>query len=61
MCCRRTIRWRVAEHAATLDHMLGGRLNIAFVRGYQARWFPELRRHAWGAGDRSVESQRARR
>ena len=30
---------RVAEHAATLDHMLGGRLNIAFVRGYQARWF----------------------
>ena len=30
---------RLAEHAATLDHMLGGRLNIAFVRGYQARWF----------------------
>ena len=30
---------RVAEHAATLDHMLGGRLNVAFVRGYQARWF----------------------
>ena len=29
---------RVAEHAATLDHMLGGRLNVAFVRGYQARW-----------------------
>ena len=28
---------RVAEHAATLDHMLGGRLNVAFVRGYQAR------------------------
>ena len=30
---------RVAEHAATLDHMLGGRFNVAFVRGYQARWF----------------------
>src|SRR5262245_42727900 len=30
---------RVAEHAATLDHMLGGRLSVAFVRGYQARWF----------------------
>ncbi|GIX49308.1 MAG: alkane 1-monooxygenase [Candidatus Tectimicrobiota bacterium] len=30
---------RVAEHVATLDHMLGGRLNVAFVRGYQARWF----------------------
>ena len=29
----------MAEHAATLDHMLGGRLNVAFVRGYQARWF----------------------
>jgi alkanesulfonate monooxygenase SsuD/methylene tetrahydromethanopterin reductase-like flavin-dependent oxidoreductase (luciferase family) len=29
---------RVAEHAATLDHMLGGRLNVAFVRGYQHRW-----------------------
>jgi alkanesulfonate monooxygenase SsuD/methylene tetrahydromethanopterin reductase-like flavin-dependent oxidoreductase (luciferase family) len=30
---------RVAEHAATLDHLLVGRLNVAFVRGYQARWF----------------------
>ena len=30
---------RVAEHAAALDHLLGGRLNVAFVRGYQARWF----------------------
>jgi len=30
---------RVAEHAATLDHLLGGRLNVAFVPGYQARWF----------------------
>src|SRR6185436_5949126 len=30
---------RVAEHAATLDHLLGGRLNVAFVRGYQSRWF----------------------
>ena len=30
---------RVAEHAATLDHLLNGRLNVAFVRGYQARWF----------------------
>src|SRR5262249_13159538 len=33
---------RVAEHAATLDHLLGGRLNVAFVRGYQARWFDNL-------------------
>ncbi|HEU4366757.1 MAG TPA: LLM class flavin-dependent oxidoreductase [Methylomirabilota bacterium] len=30
---------RVAEHTATLDHLLDGRLNVAFVRGYQARWF----------------------
>jgi len=29
---------RVAEHAATLDHLLGGRLNVAFLRGYQSRW-----------------------
>ncbi len=29
---------RVAEHVATLDHMLKGRLNVAFVRGYQERW-----------------------
>jgi alkanesulfonate monooxygenase SsuD/methylene tetrahydromethanopterin reductase-like flavin-dependent oxidoreductase (luciferase family) len=27
---------RVAEHAATLDHLLRGRLNVAFVRGYQS-------------------------
>jgi alkanesulfonate monooxygenase SsuD/methylene tetrahydromethanopterin reductase-like flavin-dependent oxidoreductase (luciferase family) len=33
---------RVAEHAATLDHLLGGRLNVAFVRGYQSRWFQNL-------------------
>ena len=33
---------RVAEHAAGLDHLLGGRLNVAFVRGYQARWFDNL-------------------
>jgi alkanesulfonate monooxygenase SsuD/methylene tetrahydromethanopterin reductase-like flavin-dependent oxidoreductase (luciferase family) len=33
---------RVAEHAATLDHLLGGRLNVAFVRGYQSRWFQSL-------------------
>ena len=39
---------RVAEHAATLDHLLGGRLNVAFVRGYQSRWFQNLDR---GAGD----------
>ena len=30
---------RVAEDVTTLDHMLRGRLNIAFVRGYQHRWF----------------------
>ena len=33
---------RVAEHAATLDHLLRGRLNVGFVRGYQARWFESL-------------------
>src|SRR5262249_25486575 len=33
---------RVAEHAAGLDHLLRGRLNVAFVRGYQARWFENL-------------------
>jgi alkanesulfonate monooxygenase SsuD/methylene tetrahydromethanopterin reductase-like flavin-dependent oxidoreductase (luciferase family) len=33
---------RVAEHAATLDHLLRGRLNVAFVRGYQARWLENL-------------------
>ena len=30
---------RVAEDIAMLDHMLQGRLNVAFVRGYQHRWF----------------------
>ena len=30
---------RVAEHVVTLDHLLRGRLNVAFVRGYQARSF----------------------
>lgn len=29
---------RVAEEIATLDHMLKGRLNVAFTRGYHARW-----------------------
>ena len=29
---------RVAEDVAMMDHMLQGRLNVAFVRGYQARW-----------------------
>lgn len=29
---------RAAEEIATLDHMLGGRLNIGFTRGYQPRW-----------------------
>lgn len=33
---------RVAEDIAMLDHMLGGRLNVAFVRGYQHRWFSNL-------------------
>ena len=38
-----------AEKIATMDHMLGGRLGIGLVRGYQARWVenfkvrPELR------------------
>ncbi len=38
-----------AEKIATMDHMLGGRLGIGLVRGYQARWvenfkvLPELR------------------
>ncbi|MGH9761787.1 MAG: LLM class flavin-dependent oxidoreductase, partial [Blastocatellia bacterium] len=30
---------RVAEEIATLDHILQGRLNVGFTRGYQARWF----------------------
>ena len=30
---------RVAEDITMLDHMLQGRLNVAFVRGYQHRWF----------------------
>jgi alkanesulfonate monooxygenase SsuD/methylene tetrahydromethanopterin reductase-like flavin-dependent oxidoreductase (luciferase family) len=29
---------RVAEEIATLDHMLQGRLVVAFTRGYHARW-----------------------
>jgi alkanesulfonate monooxygenase SsuD/methylene tetrahydromethanopterin reductase-like flavin-dependent oxidoreductase (luciferase family) len=29
---------RAAEEIATLDHMLGGRLNVGFTRGYQSRW-----------------------
>ena len=29
---------RAAEEIATLDHMLRGRLNIGFTRGYQNRW-----------------------
>ena len=33
---------RVAEDIAMLDHMLQGRLNVAFVRGYQHRWFSNL-------------------
>ena len=38
-----------AEKIATMDHMLGGRLGVGLVRGYQARWVenfkvrPELR------------------
>ncbi len=34
---------RVAEYAATLDHMLKGRLGVGFVRGYQARWVHNFR------------------
>lgn len=34
---------RAAEHAATLDHMLKGRLGVGFVRGYQARWVHNFR------------------
>lgn len=33
---------RVAEDVAILDHLLKGRLNVAFVRGYQHRWFSNL-------------------
>jgi len=29
---------RTAEDIATMDHMLGGRLGVGLVRGYQARW-----------------------
>lgn len=29
---------RAAEEIATLDHMLQGRLNVGFTRGYQGRW-----------------------
>ena len=29
---------RTAEAISTLDHMLGGRLGVGIVRGYQARW-----------------------
>jgi alkanesulfonate monooxygenase SsuD/methylene tetrahydromethanopterin reductase-like flavin-dependent oxidoreductase (luciferase family) len=29
---------RAAEEIATLDHMLQGRLNVGFTRGYQSRW-----------------------
>jgi len=29
---------RAAEEIATLDHMLKGRLNVGFTRGYQSRW-----------------------
>ena len=29
---------RTAESIATLDHMLGGRLGVGIVRGYQSRW-----------------------
>ena len=56
---------RVAEHAATLDHLLRGRLNVAFVRGYQARWFdnfaavPDV--HAVGAWNERTEEDRLNR
>ena len=48
---------RVAEHAATLDHLLGGRLNVAFVRGYQARWFENYAAVPGVQLDRAVEPQ----
>jgi alkanesulfonate monooxygenase SsuD/methylene tetrahydromethanopterin reductase-like flavin-dependent oxidoreductase (luciferase family) len=34
---------RIAEYTATLDHMLGGRLGVGLVRGYQARWVHNFR------------------
>ena len=34
---------RTAESIATLDHMLGGRLGVGLVRGYQARWVDNFR------------------
>ena len=48
---------RVAEHAATLDHLLGGRLNVAFVRGYQARWFENYAAVPGVEGHGAVEPQ----
>lgn len=34
---------RVAENIATMDHMLGGRFGVGFVRGYQSRWVENFR------------------
>lgn len=33
---------RVAEEIATLDHMLQGRLQVGFTRGYHARWVDSM-------------------
>ena len=56
---------RTAESIATLDHMLGGRLGVGLVRGYQARWVenfrvrPELA--AVGPWNRDSEADRENR
>lgn len=34
---------RTAEAIATMDHMLGGRVGVGIVRGYQARWVDNFR------------------
>ena len=34
---------RAAEYIATLDNMVGGRLGVGMVRGYQARWVENFR------------------
>lgn len=37
---------RTAESIATLDHMVGGRLGVGLVRGYQARWVESFKTRA---------------
>lgn len=39
---------RVAEDAAILDHLSGGRTFVGFARGYQARWTNVMGQHLGG-------------